>query len=367
MRQTEGNDMARLERIDVKYFKLAVGLERLGRETDNDIAARCPICGDSRNNKHTKRLHLYKKGEVTNVNCFNGDCSAQNKTVYGFLNDFFPNLLNSYKNERFQENMSQLTSGDSDVFNEILGIQPEVETAEKLNDDWIKSDIVKSPEKTKKIVIPLDLRRYITKIEDVPSALEYIKNRGIDYDPKLFGSWFYGHQNLQIGETLYKVSDCIIIPLYNDITDESSMYGFYARSIKNKDFYTFMQDINIGYKVWNLFNIDTEKEVYIFEGIFDAIASGKKNIIAMMGAKIPEERLKELKKPIFVLDNDRTGLKNSLEYADLGYSVYVQPGNYKEKDMNELMLNNPELDISTIINKNILNGIMARVKISSLL
>ena len=67
-----------------------------------------------------------------------------------------------------------------------------------------------------------------------------------------------------------------------------------------------------------------------------------------MGAKIPEERLKELKKPIFVLDNDRTGILNSINYAERGYSVYVQPNEYKEKDMNELMLNYPNLNIYNI-------------------
>lgn len=357
----------RLDRLDIKFFKQAVGHERLGRETDNDISARCPVCGDSRKNKNSKRLHLYKKGEVTNVNCFNGDCPAQNKTMYGFLLDFFPSLLDSYKRERFQENMHSLASGETDVFGSIVDKPESLEL-----DDWEDSEIARKENLDKRPIRPIttfDLSNYIKDIEEIPAALEFLNNRGIIYDPDLFGRWFYGYQDLEIGDTVYKVTNCIIIPLYYDISDVSTMYGFYARSIGvgSKYFCTFMHDVNIGYKVWNLFNINKSEPVYIFEGIFDAISSGKKNIIALMGAKIPDGRLSELEKPIFVLDNDRTGWKNSLEYADKGFNVFIQPNKYKEKDMNELMQKHPDLDIPALINNNIFKGIMARVKISSLL
>jgi DNA primase len=82
------------------------------------------------------------------------------------------------------------------------------------------------------------------------------------------------------------------------------MYGFYSRSIGTKMFCTYNNELNIGYKVWNWFNVDKTKTVYIFEGIFDGISSGLTNIIALMGAKLPDERLKELKDPVFCLDND---------------------------------------------------------------
>jgi DNA primase len=112
-----------------------------------------------------------------------------------------------------------------------------------------------------------------------------------------------------------------------------------------------------------LFKINKNEPVYIFEGIFDAISSGLQNCIALMGAKIPEERLKELKYPVFVLDNDKTGLLNSLEYSKTGYNVFVQPDLYKEKDMNELYLNHKDINISEMIKNNLYSGIMAQIKI----
>lgn len=45
-----------LASIDVRYFKLAVGQENIGKENSVDIVARCPICGDSQKNKRSKRI-----------------------------------------------------------------------------------------------------------------------------------------------------------------------------------------------------------------------------------------------------------------------------------------------------------------------
>jgi hypothetical protein len=333
-----------LDRLDVKYFKMAVGLDRLGKETDVDISARCPVCGDSHKNKKSKRLHLYTKGNVTNINCFNGDCPVQNKTVYSFLRDFFPSLLNQYKKENFGNTLTKLAKGETE---DVFGQFKKDQTPEK--------DCVKPKE-----VIVHDLTPYLQDIKDVPNALQYLEGRGYSYSQKDFGKWYYGYQDLKIGETLYKITGAIVIPLYYN----NEMYGFYSRSIKDKTFYTYMNDANIGYKIWNWFNIDKSKPVYIFEGIFDAIASGLPNSIALMGAKIPDIRLQELEKPVFVLDNDKTGMINSIEYSKKGYSVYIQPEVYKEKDMNELKLNN-NINVSDFITNNIFSGISAEVRIKS--
>lgn len=325
-----------LDRLDVKYFKLAVGLDNLGKETDVDISARCPVCGDSRKNKKAKRLHLYTKGSVTNVNCFNGDCACQNKTMYSFLRDFFPALLNQYKKENFGNTLERLAKGETeDVFQQF-------KTEEKVTD-----------------ILLHDLTPYLRDISEVPEALEYLKGRGYSYDPKRYGKWYFGYQDLKIGETMYRITNAIVIPLYYN----GQMYGFYSRNIENKTFYTYMHDANLGYKVWNWFNVKLDEPVFIYEGIFDAIAGGLPNSIALMGAKLPDERLQELKHPVFVLDNDKTGLINSLGYAK-NAQVYVQPDKYIEKDMNELKLKH-NINVSDLILNNLFSGIAAEVRIKA--
>lgn len=337
-----------LDRLDVKYFRLAVGLDNIGKESDVDIVARCPVCGDSRSNKRKKRLHLYIKNNVTNINCFNGDCPVHNKTVYSFLKEFFPSLLAQYKKENFGNTLQKLASGQTeDVFSQF-----------------------KSEVQNPKEVLIHDLSPYLKDIVDVPEALTYLRNRGFEYKESKYGKWYFGYQDLKIGEVMYRITNFIVIPLYYN----NEMYGFYSRSIYDKTFCTYMHDANIGFKIWNWFNVKKDSPVFIYEGIFDAIAGGLPNSIALLGAKITEERLSELKYPVFVLDNDKTGLMNSLTYAKRNFQVYIQPDNYKEKDINELMLNHKNVsdiiqnasnhkNVSDIIQKNLFTGISAEVRI----
>lgn len=62
-----------------------------------DIACKCPVCGDSRTRKNLKRLHFYQKGDVQNVNCFNGDCSVKNMTLYNFLKTYNNRIFEQFK------------------------------------------------------------------------------------------------------------------------------------------------------------------------------------------------------------------------------------------------------------------------------
>ena len=93
---------------------------------DLDIACRCPVCGDSRTRKNLKRLHLYQKGDVINVNCFNGDCSVKNMTPYRFFQDYnarvFEQFKNFYKRKFFDHIQVERAAKDlksSDQFNKV--------------------------------------------------------------------------------------------------------------------------------------------------------------------------------------------------------------------------------------------------------
>ena len=93
---------------------------------DLDIACRCPVCGDSRTRKNLKRLHLYQKGDVINVNCFNGDCSVKNMTPYRFFQDYnarvFEQFKNFYKRKFFDQVQVERDAKDlksSDHFNKV--------------------------------------------------------------------------------------------------------------------------------------------------------------------------------------------------------------------------------------------------------
>lgn len=110
---------------------------------DLDIACRCPVCGDSRTRKNLKRLHLYQKGEVINVNCFNGDCSVKNMTPYKFFQDYnsrvFEQFKNFYKRKFFDQVQVERAAKDlksSDQFNKVkeedlFAVNPEIQDPER--------------------------------------------------------------------------------------------------------------------------------------------------------------------------------------------------------------------------------------------
>ena len=314
-----------LNHKNIKYFKMAVNATAY-KESDLDIACKCPICGDSNKKANSKRLHLYKKGDLELVNCFNAGCPVENKTMYSFLRDFYPHLLTAYKKETFSDKIENLKQ------NCTLG-------------DLLEKTVQKDD------IYPAlyDLNEYFEELSS--EYIDYLSNRKIT--PHFGGTWYKGKQDVTIQDIRYNIKDKLIIPLYCN----NKVYGFYSRSITKKDFITFIS--TPGYKVWNWYNIDRHKPCYIFEGIFDGISTGLRNIIANLGAKIPSARLKELNDPIFCLDNDKTGISMSIEYAKSGYKVYIQPDMYKEKDFNELKLNHPDLDIASLISNNIYSGLSA--------
>lgn len=328
-----------LSTVDTKYFKMAVGHHNIGKETNVDITARCIACGDGKKN-NSKRLHLYEKNGTTLVHCFNGDCDVH-FNVWNFLNKYKPELIEQYKRESFATNINDLRDSFSAV---------KLKKEENL------------PAEEKDSITYHDLTSMFTPIEQSVEALEYIKSRHIPYNPSVFGLWYYGTQDLQIGDKRYRTSDSVVIPLYKN----GKMYGFYSRKLKEKSFATYNPEQNVGYKVWNWFNVDLNLPVYIFESIFDAISSGKKNIIALMGAKLPEERLREIKHPIFCLDNDKTGMLNGINYATRGYSVFIIPYNIKEKDMNEIVKNHP-FDMDEFIDMNTYKGIAGAARLKMML
>lgn len=87
---------------------LGVSRTEVVRVGETDLACACPICGDS-NRGNKKRLHLYQKGDVINVNCFNGDCPAKNLTPFKFMKTYTPRVfskIRDFSKSRFVQQLA---------------------------------------------------------------------------------------------------------------------------------------------------------------------------------------------------------------------------------------------------------------------
>lgn len=343
-----------LNPVDILYFKMAIGQDRIKSETPCDISARCPICGDSKYSKTKARLHLYEKNGKTFVNCFN-ECSCANKTVLTFLRDFYPNLYDGYKREVFKDQLNFIKRSYNDTIEKTdKSIKKSFENIFKTDTDVPCSD--------KKVygVVPQILFNLTCFDGDYKKVESYYNSRGLKYIVDVFGKSFISHSNLTIDGKNYPLTNYIVIPFYcND-----KMYGFYSRSLTEHKFFTYIPSKNVGFKLWNLYNVDISKPVYIFEGIFDALSAyqcGITNVVACCGATPPEDIIKSFNDAIFCLDNDKTGIENSIKYLKSNYKAVNWQNKFK--DCNEMLKNN--VDIKKEIEYNTVNGILGVVKLQS--
>ena len=344
--------------IDKKYFLMAVSGSETKEISPTDIAVKCPVCGDSKMHRNEKRLHIYEKNHDTRVGCFNGDCPVGQRNVYSFLRDFYPELFTMYKREKFQENLNSFKTFRTNGSTEPVDVFANIKKVKNVKN----IETSKSPKRDYPKIVTQDLSKYFEPVENSSKAMEYIKSRGYSYNENDFGKWYHANVDLTIGAREYHLQDFLVIPLYI----QGKMYGFYSRSLNDKKFYTYMNDFNVGYKVWNYFNVDLEKPCYITEGIFDAIAlweAGFKNVMACMGANLPDDILRTLKEPVFCLDNDKTGKLNNLKYTQKGLRVLVYPDDLVQKDLNEMFV--AKVDIKDLVQTNVFKGIMAEIKLRS--
>lgn len=343
-----------LTALDREFFKRAMRLSsaKIKSESPDDIVVRCPICGDSTKSKSKARLHLYGKYDLPLVNCFNGDCPVNNIPLGKFLKEYYPTLAEEYKKRQFAQNIEDF-KGD---------VIPKTDSTLWNNLDEPTENV---PQGIKRgALTKFNLSQYFKKAEDVPAVLEYLSSRGFDAVSlcKEF-KFYYSDSDIEINSKQYSTNNSIVIPL----TLDGDWIGFYSRNIETKSFATYMPECNSGFKVWNLFNVDVTEPVYIFEGIFDALAAydrGLKNVIACMGATVPDKILEQIPKAVLCYDNDKTGITNTIKalkmHMRLSALVY---DNATFKDMNEALQQG--VDIGSFIKYNTHNGIQALIKLQS--
>lgn len=280
-----------LKPIDIRYWEM-IHPEAFKR-TQDAYPSKCDICGGSSTNPKEQKLYLYSKNsDKPFVRCHHAKCEYSG-TFTSYMKQYHPHYYNMYQSENQESSLLDLMS----QFGQNSQVSETSETNESIDNTSVTDN---GPN-----LELYDLDSYFIPIQNHYEAYEYIKSRKIPIN----NDWMYSTIDLQIGDTLYKVSGNVIIPLKH----KNKWYGFYSRNIHQKEFITFVPSNNQGYKVWNWFNIDKTKPVYIFEAIFDAIASGKTNCIATLGGSLNNDRLNELDHPILCYDNDNAGLELSLK------------------------------------------------------
>jgi hypothetical protein len=337
--------LGKLDQLSIKYFKLAISEYKLKKDTGTELQCCCPVCGDTKN-----RLHLYRpKGfDQDVVHCFNSGCLLEEKhhNIINFLKIVKPDLVDAYKRENLNTMISTF-SGSSPSKSGRSDVQDILSTIEK------NTGITETNKNKKRLEIPLD--KLFMKCKDSEACKAYVKHRG--FQPQ--DDWYFSENEFfTYNKKKVYLKDYLIIPIYSN----NKYRGFYSRSIKEKSFSTFL--LPDTEKVWVSSPETTPENLEILtEGVFDALSTGFEHSGAMLSASVSEEFLTKLNPEcIIALDNDSTGIKRSIEYAEKGFKVFVWPRD-DYKDFNDMLTDFKKNEINAMIRVGAEKGISAIAKL----
>lgn len=337
-----------LSPVDIKYFKLAVPGPY--KESQVDIAAKCPICGDSKH-RNSKRLHLYEKSGITLVNCFNGGCEMNSqRNLYNFLRFYKPELVFNYKSETFGNRINSIKSETFDKPEFRLSLSDISETTTNVESTDVSVDLENSVNSAYAVSSEVSVNSETLGVPEntwvYPDKSKlFLKSRHLDAE-LILRNFIYldGLNSFNFRGKFYNTKNSIVFPFLRN----SEVYGFNSRNFDTKIFIncSLIRDRCI----WNFFNVDLSKRVYIFEGIIDALSFfqiyGESNIIALNTCNIPLDTLKMIEKPVFCLDNDTTGLDSMLKYNSMSkdFEFLIYP-DMIYKDFNDVLKNQYKFDL----------------------
>lgn len=291
------------------------------RETSTGFNIRCNICGDSKKStKKTRGWILFNKDGRATYYCHNCNVSMSFKR---YLKEYYPTShrkyfreFKSFKIEDIQDSpgIAELSKDDKLVKEDISYILKDI--AVLIIDDNIKSIVLK------------DLQQ---------RALSYCKSR--DFPEEKINQLYVCYEDYkENGKIKYYLKLRIIIPFFKDNT----MYAFQGRSLLDNSLIKYMtikesNDI----KIYNYFNVDKNKPVFVTEGPIDSWFID--NCIATSGSVSTDSEIvgridRKFDNVIWVFDNDSTGISKRDSFLKEGHKVFIWNKRWREcKDVNEVV------------------------------
>lgn len=335
--------------LDEKYIKqCGMELENFSEKKDGLYNFRCPYCGDSKKTKSKTRGYFYKqtKKDKYSFKCHN---CGMTSNVYGFLEEFFPSLFQSYNKERLMQKHLVHKSKDSEPI--ITKETPQTQKYEPKNCILENHCTQLSKLDPKHLV-----RRYVASrrlpdkfLKDLYYC-EKFRELAIELNPKYEYSLRYDEQRL-------------VFPLR---TTDGYLFGVNGRAIdpKNKIRYmTLRRDSYDDQKFYGLERYNFDSEGYVVEGPFDSMFLP--NCLAVCGSSAftMEETPFDPNKTTIVLDNEPRNpdiVRNMSKLLNRGFRVCIWSKEFSEyKDINEAILDGySSSDIQEMIEKNTYTGLL---------
>lgn len=307
-----------------------------GNQNPTRLNFACPLCGDSKNKASLKR---------------------------GWL--FFNNLYYVCYNNRETDSMSFTKLCEK--FNIEIDPEKKLQLYDYLDKNWTynsKDDF--SIGNMDKLININEFIEYFSKNNKFLYNLSPIVKESIQYN-YLINRKIYNHEN--IFQAIYKITDTWrenVIVILNRYQDK--IIGFQLRNLKEKKdkriykFYQFDQIYTMIYPdkkldeieaisynklsaIFNILNVDFDKDIYVFEGYLDSTFFT--NAIALVGLDTDISFLGDENISLkFIFDNDESGLNKSKKMINDGKRIFLW-----KKVIQEISKNNSRLNF--YLNKNI--------------
>ncbi len=334
-----------LDKFEEMEFISRVNLPRMTR-VPSGYNFECFYCKEGKSAGRKKRGFILTNSHKHNYNTYSCRNCGVTHSFKHFLQDYSSSLYEEYEEKEKKIWLENIRKKEIEVKKKPTKKKP----TKTISDLPFESSIL----------MDLSEENGFILAKQHKAATNYCLKRKI---PLRAFKGFYFNKDIEVESNgkMHHYYNMLVMPFYY----KEKIYGYQARSIKNKTFYTCSSE---GYKIYNLYNIDNSSRVYILESIMDSIFVA--NSIAMVGASISQEHLEIINDPVFVFDNDvsKDTLGRMIDIVEKGYKVVIWPPELKYKDVNEMIVNGyTKPKILKLINENIFEGVQAMIHLKVLM
>jgi len=324
------------EYIDVKYINLlSPRLDRYKVKTNSPFTAnfRCPVCGDSKKNKHKARGYIFTRKGGLFYKCHNCGMGA---TLGNLMKEIDPTLYNQYVMERYKE--GNVRQSHANVAT-LMDFEPKFKKKSLLDEllDPVKGTPAEKYLRDRKIPESRwDELYYIDNIEKIEQLSDKYKDRIIGNEARLVLP-FYDRDSKLVGVTCRALGDERLRYVTVRVNEDKPM-------------------------VYGLDKVDITKDIYVTEGPLDslfldnAVAVGNTDL-KQVSNLLPFERL------VFIFDNqprNKELVKIINRAIEGGARMVIWPENILEKDINDMVL--AGFDINQVISTSTFSGLELKLQ-----
>ncbi len=331
--------------IDLKYLnQISPQLSLFKRKADNLYNFRCPFCGDSSKSQTKARGYVVLKDSSYLFKCHNCGLGT---SLAGLIKHVNPQMHDEYITEKFLQGKKRTP--------------PSVRYSKDITKIWkpafIKNTAFSEVKKISQLSAEHPAKRYVVK-RKIPNEFHH----KLFFVPKFFA--FVNKFIPNKYSNIEKDEPRLVIPF---LDSNQNLFGFQGRAFGNSSQRYITTILNEDApKVFGLDAVNWKLPIYVLEGPIDSMFVH--NAVAMAGADLKNLDIFNDIEMIFIYDNEPRNkdiIRRMEKVISQGHSLVIWPNYVNEKDINDMILANRDVEeIQAIISNNTFKDLSAKAKLS---